>query len=163
MRRIGGTRRCAYLFGFTYGRTGHHRGDGDYGYSGLPQSMDTETTLTLNNTNETEVHELVAILLPEDEDRSVVELVEDPEALAPYFPSVETVVIAPPGEGGSTVEGTGVLSQPGRYAIICAIPTGADPVEYLEAAAEAEGGPPDVASGPPHFVHGMHAEITVTG
>ncbi|MDZ7732776.1 MAG: hypothetical protein U5R31_06345 [Acidimicrobiia bacterium] len=59
------------------------------------------------------------------------------------------------------VEGDGVIDEPGRYAFICAIPTGADPQEYLAAAAEAEGGPPQVEGGPPHFVEGMYAEVTV--
>ena len=31
------------------------------------------------------------------------------------------------------------MSAPGRYAIICAIPTAADPTAYLAAAAESEG------------------------
>ena len=76
---------------------------------------------------------------------------------------VDTVIVAPPSGDGLVVEGTGVLTEPGRYAIICVIPTGADPGEYLAAAAEAEGGPPDVAGGPPHIVEGMFAELTVTG
>ena len=59
--------------------------------------------------------------------------------------------------------GTGTLAEPGRYLIICAIPTGVDPGEYLTAAAESEGGPPDVPGGPPHFVHGMYGQITVNG
>jgi hypothetical protein len=42
------------------------------------------------------------------------------------------------------------------------IPTGADPDEYLAAAAEAEGGPPDVAGGPPHIAAGMFAELVVS-
>jgi hypothetical protein len=92
----------------------------------------------------------------------VDELVQlPPDELASFFPGVATVVIAPPGESGFAVEGTGVLSEPGRYAVICAIPTGADPAEYLEAAAEAEGGPPEVAGGPPHLAMGMYGEVTV--
>jgi hypothetical protein len=59
------------------------------------------------------------------------------------------------------VEGTGTLSEAGRYALICVIPTGADPDEYLAAAAASEGGPPDVEGGPPHIVQGMFAELTV--
>ena len=104
-----------------------------------------------------------AIPLPADETRSVEELVADPAALAAYFPTVETVIIAPPDASGFAVEGTGVLNTPGRYAIICAIPTGADPDEYMAAAAEAEGGPPQVDGGPPHFAKGMWGEITVDG
>ena len=61
------------------------------------------------------------------------------------------------------VEGSSVLDRAGRYVVFCAIPTGADPEVYLAAAAEAEGGPPDVPGGPPHFVEGMVAELVVTG
>ena len=134
----------------------------DYGYEGLPTVVPAGTTIVLENSSGGEVHEFVAIRLPDDESRSVEELVQlPPEELAAFFPLVETVVIAPPGESGFVVEGTGTLSEPGRYAIICAIPTGADPAEYLAAAAEAEGGPPQVDGGPPHFVVGMWAEVIV--
>lgn len=73
------------------------------------------------------------------------------------------MLIAPPNEDGAPVVGTGELTEPGRYAIICAIPTRADPDEYLAAAAEAEGGPPVVDGGPPHFLAGMYAELVVEG
>ncbi len=133
----------------------------DFAFTGLPGSVAAGTILTLVNESSVELHELVAIRLPDDETRSVEELIEYPEDLASYFPSVTTVLIAPPDETGMAVEGTGQLTEPGRYAIICAIPTGADPAEYMAAATEAEGGPPDVAGGPPHFVHGMYAELVV--
>lgn len=136
----------------------------DYGYRGLPESTPVGTTLVFENESTMEVHELVAIRLPDDEARPVSELVQlPPDELAALFPGVETVLIAPPGEDGFAVEGTGELTEPGRYAIVCVIPTGADPGEYLEAAAESEGGPPDVAGGPPHIVNGMYAELTVSG
>ena len=134
----------------------------DYGYVGLPDEVDAGTEIRLVNESEMELHEFVAIRLPDDEARSVLELIQlPPEELAAFFPNVATVLIAPPTEAGIPVEGTGVLTEPGRYAIICAIPTGADPAEYLAAAAESEGGPPDVPGGPPHFVNGMVGEITV--
>ena len=134
----------------------------DYGFEGLPEKVRAGTTLALQNDSMVEVHELVAIRLPDDETRPVDELVQlPPEQLASFFPGVATVVIAPPGESGFAVEGTGVLSEPGRYAVICVIPTGADPAAYLEAAAEAEGGPPEVAGGPPHIARGMYGEVTV--
>ena len=135
----------------------------DYGFSGLPERVAAGTTFTLVNDSTTELHELVAIPLPEDEARTVPELLADPEGLAAYFPTVETVLIAPPLEGSIAVEGTGTLTTPGRYAIICAIPTGADPGEYMAAAAEAEGGPPQVNGGPPHFMEGMWGEVIVEG
>ncbi len=71
------------------------------------------------------------------------------------------VVIAPPSADGIVVEGSNVFTEPGRYLILCAIPTGADPQAYLAAAAESEGGPPDVPGGPPHFVSGMFGEVVV--
>jgi hypothetical protein len=135
----------------------------DYGYVGLPERIAAGTTLTLVNDSSEELHEIVAIRLPDDETRSVAELVQDPEALAGLFPLVVAVVIAPPNASGFAVVGTGELAEPGRYAIICAIPVGADPDEYLAAAAESEGGPPDVPGGPPHFVVGMFAEMVVEG
>jgi plastocyanin len=135
----------------------------DFGFENLPERIPAGTTLTLVNESDVELHELVAVRLPEDETRTVEELLASPEDLAAYFASVATVVIAPPGESGMAVEGTGRLDEPGRYAIVCAIPTGADPAEYMEAAAEAEGGPPEVDGGPPHFAHGMYAEVTVEG
>lgn len=136
----------------------------DYGYRGLPESVPAGTTLVFENESSMEVHELVAIRLPDDEERPVAELVQlPPDEFAAFFPGVATVLIAPPGENGFAVEGTGELTEPGRYAIICVIPTGADPDEYLTAAAESEGGPPDVDGGPPHVASGMFAELTVTG
>jgi len=136
----------------------------DYAFVGLPATIDAGTTLVLDNQSEIEVHELVAIRLPDDEARPVSELVQlPPDEMAAFFPLVETVLIAPPTEQGFPVEGTGTLTEPGRYAILCVIPTGADPAEYLAAAAEAEGGPPEVAGGPPHIMNGMYAELTVEG
>ncbi len=135
----------------------------DYGFVGLPDEVPAGTTLSLRNSSDGEVHELVAIRLPDDESRSVDELVQlPPGELAAFFPGVTTVLVAPPGEAGVAVEGDGTLREPGRYAVICVIPTGADPAAYLEAAAASEGGPPDVPGGPPHIANGMFAEITVT-
>lgn len=137
----------------------------DYGFEGLPATIAAGTTLTLANESSMELHELVAIRLPDDETRSADELVQlPPEELGAFFPLVATVIITPPNAPeGFAVEGTGTLTEPGRYLIICAIPTGADPDEYMQAAAESEGGPPEVEGGPPHFVNGMYAEITVEG
>ena len=136
----------------------------DYAYVGLPAEVDAGTTIRLTNESGAELHEFVAIRLPDDETRTVGELMQlPPDELAAFFPLVETVILAPPGAEGFAVEGTGVLTEPGRYAIICAIPTGADPDEYMAAAAESEGGPPEVAGGPPHIANGMFAEVVVSG
>lgn len=58
--------------------------------------------------------------------------------------------------------GDGTLDKAGRYALLCFIPTGVDPADYLAAAEETAEGPPQIEdAGPPHFVHGMHAELIV--
>ncbi len=136
----------------------------DYAFEGLPDRVAAGTKLTLTNSSDEEVHELVAIALPPDEERSADELVKLPEeeqaSLASGPPAA--VLVAPPG-GAPVIEavGDGTLTEPGRYLILCSIPTGADPDEYLEAARESQGGPPDVAGGPPHFVNGMYGEVVV--
>lgn len=133
----------------------------DFAFEGLPSTIAASSTITLSNESNVELHELVAIPLPESETRTAEELMADPAGLQAYFPAVEAVIIAPPSADGTAIVGTGELTTAGRYLIICAIPTGVDPDEYLAAAAESEGGPPDVGDGPPHFVHGMWTEITV--
>ncbi|BAN01308.1 hypothetical protein [Ilumatobacter coccineus] len=134
----------------------------DYAYTGVVDRVRAGTTLTLDNASATEVHEIVAIRLPDDETRPVDELVAlAPDELAAFFPLVETVLVAPPGEAGFPVEGTGVLAEPGRYALLCVIPTGAVPDDYLAAAAAADGEPPQVDGGPPHIASGMFAEVLV--
>lgn len=136
----------------------------DYAYVDLPAEVAAGTEFRLVNDSDVEVHEFVAVRLADDEDRAVSELVQlPPDQFGALLAGVETVIIAPPSAEGMVVEGTGVLDEPGRYAIVCVIPTGADPDEYLAAAAAAEGGPPEVDGGPPHTAEGMFAEIVVTG
>jgi len=130
----------------------------DFAYGDLPTTIKTGDSLTLINKSETELHEIVALRLPEDETRSARELLEDPELLGAIDPS--TVVLAPPGGGSFAAVGDGSFALPGRYLLFCGIPTGADPDEYLAAAAAAPG-PPQVEGGPPHFISGMFGEITV--
>ena len=71
------------------------------------------------------------------------------------------VLIRPPGNADLIkAVGDGKLNEKGRYAVICAIPTGADPAAYLAASQNSQG-PPNVPGGPPHFVQGMYGEIGV--
>ncbi len=138
----------------------------DFAFDGLPASVEAGTEISLTNESEAELHEFVAVQLPEDEERSVEELVQLPqdELIGLLGAGVTDVVISLPGQTDTpgAVEGDAVLEEPGRYAIICAIPTGVDPQVYLDAAAEAEGGPPQIEdAGPPHFAQGMFAELTV--
>lgn len=135
----------------------------DFAYLDVPTSVSAGTSFSLTNESSAEAHELVAVRLPDDERRPVAELVTlPPEEFGPLMRGVRTVVLAAPDEQGIAVVGDGSLDEPGRYALICVIPTGADPQEYLTEAATSDG-PPDVAGGPPHMVNGMFAEISVTG
>ena len=134
----------------------------DYAFVGLPTSVPAGTRLTVTNEAEAELHELVAFNLPEDEDRAVAELTElAPDELVAALGEPAAVLLAEPGGEQIPAVGDGTLSEPGRYAIMCFIPTGVDPQEYLRVAAETEQGPPQVEGGPPHFVQGMYAELTV--
>ncbi len=135
----------------------------DYGYEDLPSTIEAGTQLSLTNASANEIHELVAFRLADDETRSIDELVALPpeELLGLVGPEPAMVLLAPPGGEQIAAVGDGTVSEPGRYGVICVIPTGADPVEYLEAAAESEGGPPQVDGGPPHITQGMFAEFVV--
>ncbi len=134
----------------------------DFSFDGLPGTVPAGTRLTVINGAERELHELVAFRLPDDEDRSVADLARlSPPELMAALGEPATVLLAEPGGPTIPAVGDGTLTEPGRYAVMCFIPTGIDPATYLEAAAASEDGPPDVGGGPPHFVHGMHAELTV--
>ena len=134
----------------------------DYHFEDLPETIESGTKLTMRNDSDREVHELFAMKIPAAETRSVAELIALPEnelfAALPGEPA--TVLVAPPGEEAIAVIGDGTL-EPGRYLVACAIPTGADPAEFMRQAQAGEG-PPNVPGGPPHFTSGMYAELVVT-
>lgn len=134
----------------------------DFAFDGLPAAVAAGTRLTVVNEAERELHELVAFRLPDDEDRSVADLagLSPPELMA-TLGEPTTVLLAEPGGPTIPAVGDGTLAEPGRYALMCFIPTGVEPAVYLDAAAESDEGPPDVGGGPPHIVHGMYAELTV--
>jgi hypothetical protein len=133
----------------------------DFSYGDLPAEVPAGTRIDVVNDSSTELHELVAIRLPDGDDRPVDELLGDLEGVMSAGPPAAVLLAAPDGEPIAAV-GDGTLTEPGRYLILCAIPTGADPAEYLAAAAESDG-PPQVAGGAPHFVHGMVDDLVVTG
>ncbi len=134
----------------------------DYSFEDVPDRIPAGTPLSISNASTTEVHELVAVRLPDDETRTAEQLVALPPAELGALIGAEpaAVLIAPPGEDGFPVVGDGTLSEPGRYLLLCSIPLGADPAEYL-AAAQTSAGPPQVPGGPPHFTAGMYAEVEV--
>ena len=135
----------------------------DFGYEGLPDTIPAGSTLRLANSSPGEIHELVAFRIDDDDTRSIDDLVTLPpdELLGLIGPEPAMVLLTPPGGDQIAAVGDGSLAEPGRYGVICVIPTGADPDEYLEASAESEGGPPDVEGGPPHITEGMFAEFVV--
>lgn len=135
----------------------------DFTFGDLPDRVPAGTRLAVENAAATELHELVAFRLPDDEQRTAEQIVHggDLEQLLTSAPPAAVLLAAPGGEQIAAI-GDGTLAEPGRYLILCAIPTGADPAEYLAAAAGSDG-PPQVAGGPPHFVHGMFDEIVVDG
>jgi len=137
----------------------------DFAFEGVPASMPAGSALTLTNASDVEVHQLVALRIPADEQRTVDELVALPEdELFAVFAEEQppaTVLFARPGQDGVAAVGDGTIDEPGRYALLCFVPVGADPDEYLAAAEQAQGPTPDVAGGPPHAAEGMFAELTV--
>ena len=137
----------------------------DYAFRGLPEEVGPGTEFSVINESESELHEMVAFLLPEDETRPASDLIALPEeefgALVAGPPAM--VLLAPPGGEMVTAVGDGTLTDPGRYLVVCAIPLGADPQEYLDAAAQSGDEPPEVEGGPPHFTQGMFGEVTVGG
>lgn len=134
----------------------------DFAFTDVPASVAAGTQLTLRNDAATELHELVAFRLDDDETRSLDEILALPQGeMMGLLGEPETVILALPGSDQSiTAVGDGTLSEAGRYAFFCFIPTGVDPDEYMTAAATSDG-PPDVGDGPPHIVHGMYTEVEV--
>ena len=135
----------------------------DFSFSGLPDSIAAGSTLRVVNDAPSELHELVAFRIPDDEVRTVDELVGlPPEEMMATLGAPVMVLLAAPGAEQITAVGDGTLAEPGRYALICTIPTGVDPDTYLQAAAASNGAPPQVPGGPPHLAHGMFTEVEVS-
>ncbi len=138
----------------------------DYEFRGLPSSVPAGTRFTVENVADEELHEMVVFRLPDDEERSVEELVNlPPDELGPLMGSLgqpATVLLATPGGPEIPAVGDGTLSEPGRYAVLCMIPVGIEPEVYLQAAEEAGGEAPQIeGAGPPHITAGMFAELVV--
>ncbi len=78
------------------------------------------------------------------------------EQLIPQGPPTAEL-LAPPNGGEMILEvGDGTLADPGRYLMVCTVPTGADPDAVLNASPREV-----VPGGPLHFTKGMYAELTV--
>ncbi len=140
----------------------------NYKFTDLPTSVPKGTKFELRNDSTDEVHEMIVIRIPDDEDRTVGQIAALTEAEQnAIFGDTEpaTVIVALPGEVGQAVEGDGTVADEGRYAVVCFIPKGA-PVDVIREAFESASeptGPPDMGTGAPHIALGMYGEVTVGG
>jgi hypothetical protein len=134
----------------------------DFAYEGLPDSVAAGTRFTITNSSEHELHKLSALPIPPEEARSVEELLALPGDELGKILRVRPATVLTAGPGGPQVDeiGDGTLSAPGRYVIICAVPEGLDPDEYLDALSDT-GRPPMTGAGRPHFTLGMVDELVV--
>ena len=138
----------------------------DYVFEGVPKTADAGAELTFTNGSEAEFHEMLVLRIVDGEERSLEELLALPEEESESLADFHGILVAMPGEDGSNPEGDGdsiVLDEPGRYAVLCFIPQGADPDALAAAMAGDSEGPPDVGDGTPHALLGMAAEIQVDG
>ncbi|MCU1369795.1 MAG: hypothetical protein JWO77_989 [Ilumatobacteraceae bacterium] len=137
----------------------------DYKFEGVPKSVPVGTKLVLQNDSEEELHEMVVIKFPDDEERSIDEVAKLSEAEQDaIFGDAMPAAVQLQAPGGEVIPavGDGTLAEPGRYAIVCFIPVGVDPQEYLDASQANPDGPPEIPNaGPPHFMKGMYTEVTV--
>lgn len=134
----------------------------DYGFADVPETVPAGTRIGFRNTSAAELHELVAFRV--EGDTPLAELLALPPAeLEATLGAPVTVMLQPPTAPEAIVAvGDGTLAEPGRYVLMCFIPIGADPAEYMAAVEAAGGGKPEgVAGGAPHFTAGMVAELTV--
>ena len=136
----------------------------DYTFRNLPKEVKAGSTLALTNESSKELHELVAVRIPDNEKRPVSQLINLPQEQRDAIfgqGAPAMVLLAPPNKAPQIpAVGDGKLMEKGRYAITCSIPIGADPNAFLNA--PPSDGPPQVAGGPPHFTQGMFAELKVT-
>jgi len=117
----------------------------EYQFTGLPEELDAGYYI-VNFTNDgNELHELVAVRINDDVTLSVDELIALPEEEADTMIQFMSAAFAAPGD--TTVASLN-LEAPGRYAVVCFIPTGTT--------MDAEG------TGAPHAMEGMTQEITVS-
>ena len=137
----------------------------DYAFEDVPESVAPGTELTLTNASESEVHEMVVFRVDDEQTMSLDEIVqsaaEESDGPPPEWLQFAGVGVAMPGESGFAPEGPVVLDEPGRYLLLCFIPTGADPAAYEEAMASGATEAPQVEGGPPHVAQGMAAQLVV--
>jgi len=115
----------------------------DFSFAGIPDEIEAGTVDVTFTNDGAEDHVLEVFRF--NDDTTLDELLELPEDEAVSRLTEAGGVFAP---GGASATGTLDLAEPGRYVAICPIPEGS--VDGAE------------GTGPPHFVHGMVQEFTVT-
>jgi len=138
----------------------------DYSFAGVPELVAPGAELTFTNASAVEVHEIVVLKIADGEERPLDELLALPEAESDALVESQGVLIALPEADGANPEGSGnsiEVTEPGRYAVVCFIPQGADPAVVEEAMAGEAEGPPDMGDGTPHAFLGMVGEFEVEG
>jgi hypothetical protein len=118
----------------------------EYTFSGLPEETAAGYYIVNFSNEGNEFHELLAVRINDDVTLPLEEILALPEEEADTMVEFLGAAFAAPGE--STVASLN-LAEPGRYAVVCFIPTGTTSMET-------EG------SGPPHAMQGMTQEITVS-
>ena len=134
----------------------------DYSFENVPEVMAAGAEITLSNESDAEMHEIVLVKIADVESRTIEELLELPDDESESLVEFQGVLVAMPGEEGSNPEAGGssiTVTEPGRYAMVCFIPQGADPALFAEGAEGEEG--PDLGDGTPHAFLGMVEEFSV--
>jgi hypothetical protein len=133
----------------------------DYAYEDVPETIAAGSVISLANQGE-EPHELVAFHIPDDETRAIEELLALPEGSEPPVEFAGVVVALTDGEVFHPEGAPVTLTEPGRYAFVCFLPTGITDEQIRQiAASTGPGEEPSFPAGAPHFTQGMWTEVTV--
>lgn len=131
----------------------------DYGYEGVPETLEPGTySVSFSNVG-AEVHEMLLFRLAEDAG-SVEEVLQLPEE--ELFAQLN-IVGGAFAEPGQTDVNFLTIDEPGRYGLVCFLPQGTTSLEQLEEQPPPGESPAADAPtpGPPHASLGMVAELTV--
>lgn len=123
----------------------------DYSFSGMPAEVDAGTFAIDFGNDGTELHEMAILRINDGVTEGIQELLALPEEEAMAKVTPVGGAFAMPGESDTTF----VALEPGRYALLCFVPTGATPdtMEAMESGV--------FEGGPPHAMQGMISEFTV--
>ena len=123
----------------------------DFTFGGIDAlAVGGELAVTLTNVGD-ELHEIVVQRIDDDETRTIAELLQSEDDPATFATGVGSAFACP---GASSVPNRVTVTEPGRYAALCFIPSG---LTAATTPAEFE------TLGPPHAFQGMVAEFRGRG